>query len=93
LPIPFYINEQARVFVNVKTINNTIKVPLITLKNQNEKEGVWVLKDAKAYFKTLEIGAKSDNEAAIVNGINTDDIILIPNSSKKPLSEGMRIHL
>jgi RND family efflux transporter MFP subunit len=92
LPLPFYINEQAEVSVNVKTIPNAIKVPLSTLKIQNEKEGVWILKDDKAYFKTLKVQAKSDNEAAIANGINTSTLILIPNSSKKPLSEGMRIH-
>jgi len=92
LPLPFYINEQARVSLNVKTISNAIKVPLNTLKMQNEKEGVWVLKDDKAHFKRLKIEAKSDNEAAIAEGINRDDLILIPNSSKKPLSEGMRIH-
>ncbi|MDA3908361.1 MAG: efflux RND transporter periplasmic adaptor subunit [Sulfurimonas sp.] len=92
LPIPFYINEQARVSVNVKTITNTLKVPLNTLKVRNEKEGVWVLKDNKAYFKALDIQAKSDTEAAIVGGLEKNDNVLIPNSSKKPLSEGMRIH-
>ena len=92
LPIPFYINEQARVSVNVKKITNTLKIPLNTLKIQNSKEGVWILKDDKAYFKTLDIQAKSDTEAAIVDGLMENDIVLIPNSSKKPLSEGMRVH-
>ncbi|WP_373002249.1 efflux RND transporter periplasmic adaptor subunit [Sulfurimonas sp.] len=92
LPIPFYINEQARVSIKVKSITDALKVPLNTLKIQNEKEGVWILKDGKAYFKTLKIQAKSDNEAAVMSGLDKNDIVLIPNSSKKPLSEGMRIH-
>lgn len=92
LPIPFYINEQARVTVNVKTISNAITVPLNTLKIEDGKEGVWTLKDNKAYFKVLDIQKKGDDEAAIASGIKTDDIIIIPNSSKKSLSEGMRIH-
>jgi RND family efflux transporter MFP subunit len=92
LPIPFYINEQARVTVNVKTISDAITVPLNTLKIENGKEGVWTLKDNKAYFKVIDIQKKGDNEAAIANGIKTDDVIIIPNSSKKSLSEGMRIH-
>ena len=46
----------------------------------------------KAYFKELNIQAKGDNEAAIISGIKTEDIIIIPDSSKKALSEGMRIH-
>ena len=92
LPIPFYINEQARVTINVKTISNAITIPLNTIKVEDGKEGVWTLIDNKAYFKELNIQAKGDNEAAIISGIKTEDIIIIPDSSKKALSEGMRIH-
>lgn len=92
LPIPFYINEQARVTINAKTISNAITIPLNTLKVEDGKEGVWTLIDNKAYFKELNIQAKGDNEAAIISGIKTEDIIIIPDSSKKALSEGMRIH-
>ena len=92
LPIPFYINEQARVTINAKTISNAITIPLNTIKVEDGKEGVWTLIDNKAYFKELNIQAKGDNEAAITSGIKTEDIIIIANSSKKALSEGMRIH-
>lgn len=92
LPIPFYINEQARVTINAKTISNAITIPLNTIKVEDGKEGVWTLIDNKAYFKELNIQAKGDNEAAIISGIKTEDIIIIPDSSKKALSEGMRIH-
>ena len=78
--------------IEVKTINNALKIPLNTLVYKDKKEGVWILKDNKAYFKALDIEAKSDDELAIKDGINKDDLILIPNNSKKPLSEGMRIH-
>ena len=76
----------------VKTINNALKIPLNTLVYKDKKEGVWILKDNKAYFKALDIEAKSDDELAIKDGINKDDLILIPDNSKKPLSEKMRIH-
>ena len=92
LPIPFYINEQARVTINAKTISNAITIPLNTLKVEDGKEGVWTLIDNKAYFIELNIQAKGDNEAAIISGIKTEDIIIIPDSSKKALSEGMRIN-
>ena len=92
LPIPFYINEQARVTINAKTISNAITIPLNTIKVEDGKEGVWTLIDNKTYFKELNIQAKGDNEAAIISGIKTEDIIIIPDSSKKALSEGMRIH-
>ena len=92
LPIPFYINEQARVTINAKTISNAITIPLNTIKVEDGKEGVWTLIDNKTYFKELNIQAKGDNEAAIISGIKTEDIIIIPDSSKKALSEGMRIN-
>lgn len=92
LPIPFYINEQTRVTINVKTISNAITIPLNTLKIEDGKEGVWTLIDNKAYFKELNIQAKGDSEASIISGIKTDDIIILPDNSKKSLSEGMRVH-
>ena len=92
LPIPFYINEQTRVTINVKTISNAITIPLNTLKIEDGKEGVWTLIDNKAYFKELNIQAKGDSEASIISGIKTEDMIIIPDNSKKSLSEGMRVH-
>ena len=38
LPIPFYINEQARVNIEVKTIKNALKIPLNTLVYKDKKE-------------------------------------------------------
>jgi RND family efflux transporter MFP subunit len=92
IPIPFYINEQARVSVVVENISKALKIPLKTLTTYNEKEGVWIVQDNTAHFKALDIQAKGDGEAAIREGLNADDIVLVPNASKKTLSEGMRVH-
>ena len=72
-------------FLLIGAVTNASIAPLI-------KSSVAFCKDNKAYFKALDIEAKSDDELAIKDGINKDDLILIPNNSKKPLSEGMRIH-
>ncbi len=91
LPVPFYINEQAEVTIATKSYEDVLKVPLPLLARYDDKQGLWLLQDTKAHFQAVEVIAKSDQEAAI-EGITKEVQIIRPESSKKPLKEGMRIH-
>jgi len=91
LPKPFFINEQARVIINVRKYDHVVKIPLTTVVQRNGKTGVWVVRNGRAHFLTIKTVAVNDSEMAIANGdINTS--ILIPDNHKKSLSEGMRIY-
>ena len=92
IPKPFYINEQAQVKININTLTNVLKVPLKCLVQDAGKTGVWILKDSKAHFTLVEKIAQDDKEMAIKNLRETTTIIL-PNPKKKPLKNGMKIHL
>jgi len=92
LPKPFYINEQAEVKIAVKSYENVLKIPLHVIVQQNGDLGVWRLKNDKANFIKVEKIAQSDSEMAISNG-KKDMKIIVPENTKKPLSDGMKIHL
>lgn len=92
IPKPFYINEQAEVTIEVKHYDDVMKIPLHVVVQENGVVGVWIVQEGHAHFEKLEKIAQSDSEIAVSN-LDEQTEILVPNAKKKPLSEGMKIHL
>ena len=92
IPKPFYINEQAEVSINIKTLSDVLKIPAKVVVQNGGKLGVWIVEDGYANFKTIEKMAQNENEVAVKN-LTKNMSILVPNASKKPLKDGMKIHL
>lgn len=92
IPEPFYINEQAEVKIAVKAYKEVVKIPAKVLVQENGKLGVWLVKKNRVTFKVIEKTAQNDTEIAVSN-IEKEAQIIIPDSTKKPLKEGMKIHL
>jgi len=94
LPTPFYINEQAEVRIVTKSLKDVLKVPVRMIVQREGKKGVWSVKEGRAYFKEIKIIEKSlDAYAAIEADIVENETILVPDSSKRALKDGMRINL
>ena len=91
-PKPFFINEQAEVKIAIKKLNSVVKVPLKLIVQEAGEMGVWVAKNSHAQFVKLEEVGHSDDAVAVKN-FDKASKILVPNSKKKPLSNGMKIHL
>ena len=91
-PKPFSMNEQAKVQIDVRDYKEVIKIPAKVVVQQNGKLGVWLVNKNRATFKAIEKIAQNDNEIAVSN-IDKEAQIIIPNPNKKPLKEGMKIHL
>ena len=91
LPKPFFINEQARVIIDVRRYDNVVKIPLTTVVQRNGKTGVWIVRNGRAHFLAVKTVAVNDSEMAIANG-DSNTSILIPDNHKKSLREGMRIY-
>ena len=91
LPIPFYMQEQAIVKIDIKTLNNIVKIPSMAVSIHKEKEGVWIVKDHKVEFKPLKILAYGDKGIA-TKELSTSAKIVIPDPKKKTLTNGMKIY-
>jgi len=91
IPEPFYINEQALISIDIQVFDDVIKIESSLVVQNGGKLGVWVLKDSHAYFKQIQIIAQNDTEIAVKN-IPIDTQIIVPNTDKKPLTDGMKIH-
>ncbi len=91
LPQPFYINEQARVEVNIQQYQNVTKIPLSVVVNKGGKLGLWVKKQQKAHFIEIKKMASNEHEMAIKT-ITPMPTIIVPNKKNKVLTENMRIY-
>jgi len=91
LPLPFFINEQAEVYIQTKTYKNVLKIDADALIHLSDASGVWVLKNSKAHFNRVKVIAIANGEAA-VEGLSPQSKLLISDPSKKALKEGMEVH-
>lgn len=91
LPTPFYINEQAEVHIVVNNLSSVVKIPTNVVVQRNGKLGVWLVEKSLAKFQVIEKIAQNDSEIAISN-IDKASHIIVPNSKKKPLSDGAKVH-
>ncbi len=91
IPIPFYINEQAEVHIEVKQYDEVVKIPLTAVVQKEGEVGVWLAEDGHAHFQIIQKIAQNDSDIAVSN-IDKKAKIIIPSNNKKPLSEGMKIH-
>lgn len=90
LPQPFFINEQAKVIITVRQYEQVHKVPLACVVQRQGKLGVWAARQSRAHFIALTKIAVNDTEMAITQDLSAAAII-VPDSHKKSLREGMRI--
>ncbi len=93
LPIPFYINEQAQVAITTERFENILTIQAAHLVIKDEKNGVWIVQNSTAHFQELDIIGRSGELVGVKSGVDEKTKILVPDAKKKPLSEGMRIHL
>ena len=89
LPIPFYLNEQAVVDINVKKLKNITKIPPEAIVVNNKKYGVWILKNNRVHFQPIKIIAYGEKMVAIKN---LNETIVLPNPKNISLKEGMKIY-
>ncbi|MDA3945622.1 MAG: efflux RND transporter periplasmic adaptor subunit [Helicobacteraceae bacterium] len=91
IPKPFYINEQAEVSIETNAYSDVLKIPLNVVVQEGGKMGVWIAKDGHAFFKAVKKIAVN-KEAMAVSDLDKESMLIVPDSTKKPLTEGMRIH-
>ncbi|MDY0122090.1 MAG: efflux RND transporter periplasmic adaptor subunit [Sulfurimonas sp.] len=92
LVIPFYINEQAEVAIEVASYENALKIPASLLVTKDGRQGVWIAKDERAHFQEISLLAQNDEEIAIASGLSKESVVLVPATHNKPLREGMKIY-
>ncbi len=91
IPVPFFINEQARVIIAVQHLKDVTKLPRTVVVQKGGRQGGWTVRAGKAHFLPLTIVDENATEIAIQTD-QRDLSIIVPDPHKKSLREGMRIY-
>lgn len=91
LPIPFYMNEQAEVFISTKHLKNVFKIPVAAIIYKDGRSAIWLDEEGYATLQKIDILGVDENFVA-VRELPQNAVILIPAADKKSLAEGMRVH-
>jgi len=91
LPIPFYLEEQAIVSIDITTLNDVVKIPAKILSIYREESGVWTLVGNRVKFKPLKVLAHQ-NKSVAVKGIDINDNLIVPDPKKISLKDDMKIY-
>jgi RND family efflux transporter MFP subunit len=65
-----------RVTVNMKTRKDALAIPLAAIIKENNSEGVYLINDNKAYFKTITSGMSDGNLVEVISGLKPGDKIV-----------------
>ena len=92
IPRPFYINEQAEVSIEVKRYDDVLKIPSTVVVQEHGGWGVWHVKEGHAHFLLLKDRIQNSYETSASN-LTKELSVIVPDIKKKPLKEGMKVHL
>ncbi len=90
VPVPFYLNEQAKVHIQTQVLHNVVTIPAELLRFENGSYGVWVNQNYKAHFQKVTLLGISGKRAA-VKGLEAKAVLLDVRKRKDPLFEGKKI--
>lgn len=92
LPLPFFLEEQASVSIQVDYLKEVTKISSKAFDYFQNNSGVWIVDDEdKIHFKILKVLAQ-DGKFIAVKGISSGEIAAIANPKKKAFKEGMKIY-
>lgn len=92
VPSTISLGDSANVNIVLPEAANALYLPLTAIKTTNGKEGVWVVQNRKAYYKTVKTGVRTlDGNVQIISGLTPDETVVL--TSKTDLSEGTSVRL
>jgi membrane fusion protein, multidrug efflux system len=65
-----------RVTVNLKTRKDALAIPLAAIVKENNSEGVYLINDNKAFFKTITSGMSDGKFVEVTSGLKSGDKIV-----------------
>jgi RND family efflux transporter MFP subunit len=91
LKVPFFLDEQAVVDIDTKTLDNIIKLPNSAIVTYKQLRGVWTVENSHAKFYPIKVLATSDKFVA-TKDINSSQTVILPKTTNKSLTDGMSIY-
>lgn len=91
-PATVFLGDLADVTIKLPEATNSLYIPAAAIKTTNGEDGVWVVQNGKAYYRTVTTGVRTiDGKVQIINGLEQGDTVI--RYSKSQITEGMGVRL
>ncbi|VBB08524.1 rnd efflux pump membrane fusion protein barrel-sandwich domain [Lucifera butyrica] len=91
-PNNVFLGDLADVTISLPDAVNALYVPANAVKSENGRDGVWVIRDGRAYYRTVKTGVKTmDGNVQILNGLEQGDTVIVYSRSK--ITDGTRVRM
>lgn len=92
VPAVVLLGDLANVTIKLPEASNSLSIPAAAIKTTNGEDGVWVVQNGKAYYKTVKAGVRTmDGKVQIITGLEPDETVIL--SSKIPITRSTRVRL
>lgn len=92
LPERLALGQRADLWIEVGRAEDAVRLPPELLVRWGDRAGAWVLREGRARFAPLELGAHSRDWVEVRAGLAAGDVVLRPASAgAPPLREGVRV--
>jgi multidrug efflux pump subunit AcrA (membrane-fusion protein) len=79
------------IYANTRTLENVLALPNEALGILEESYYIWVVEDAKAKKRVVEIGPRNDHKIVIESGVQTGDVVVFRGQNR--LKEGLLVNI
>lgn len=91
LPRNWAVGQRAEVYIETARKQAVILLPSNYLATRDYRPGVFLNRNGRAEWRSLQLGLRGRESVEVVEGLNVDDLAVIPIDPRITLSDGQRI--
>jgi HlyD family secretion protein len=91
LPAAWAIGQRAEVYIETARRDSALSISLACIQRRDGKTGVFVARDGRAVWQSIQCGLFGRKEAEVLGGLKAGDKVILPLGTGKVLADGQRI--
>ncbi len=91
LPANWAVGQRAEVFIEVAKKEDVIQIPANKVMREDGQTGLYIMKDNHAHWQPITLGLRSREHVEVTEGLQVDDIVIVPIHEKVALSQNRKV--
>ncbi len=91
LPANWAVGQRAEVFIEVAKKEDVIQIPANKVMREDGQTGLYIMKDNHAHWQPITLGLRSREHVEVTEGLQVDDIVIVPIHEKVVLSQNRKV--
>ena len=91
LPANWAVGQRAEVFIEVAKKEDVIQIPANKVMREDGQTELYIMKDNHAHWQPITLGLRSREHVEVTEGLQVDDIVIVPIHEKVALSQNRKV--